>query len=321
MVESIFSTYSAGENRVTASILAVLRSLALGRTERLLGALLQESEFQLLHFENQPAKGADGVPDAVITGSCCLLIETKIVRNAVRGEQVSRHLNRLNGRVALERLLVLTPDERRPEALAPPIYDRVAWASFAMLDQAIDELLADSQEVIAEREAFLLRNLQLMLQEEGLLRSANDVVVVPAARAWPLYLDFSAYVCQPNRPFQQVEYMAFYANSAIQPKVPRVLEVVEAVIFEPDPSGVSEKVAELIQQLIKAGLRERGVLHKVFLLSPSTDPRTVTLPGPVVNDLTSTSGRGVAFTQNQRYASLIRLQGARRTSDLCESGM
>ena len=118
MAESIFSTYSTGENRVTGSILAVLRSLALGRTERLLGALLQESEFQLLHFQNQPARGGESIPDAQITGSCRVLIETKVVRNGVSEDQVLQHLKRLNGREKLERLLVLTPDERRPKPLA-----------------------------------------------------------------------------------------------------------------------------------------------------------------------------------------------------------
>ncbi len=319
MDESIFSTYSAGENRVTGSILAVLRSLALGRTERLLGALLQESEFQLLHFQNQAAKGGEGVPDAVINGSCRLLIETKVVRNAVSTEQVSRHLKRLVGKEALERLLVLTPDDRRPETLAALTDTRIAWASFAMLDQAIDELLADPREVIAEREAFLLRNVQLMLQEEGLLKSADEVVVVPAARAWPEYLKFSAYVCQPNRTFQQVDYMAFYADGAIQPKIPIILDVVHAVAFEPDSSGVSQEVAHLIREMLKESVRERGVLHKVFLLSPSTDSRTITLSGPVTNDLTSSTGRGIAFTQNQRYVSLSRLQAAKHTSELCQS--
>jgi len=143
MAESIFSTYSTGENRVTGSILAVLRSLALGRTERLLGALLQESEFQLLHFQNQPARGGESIPDAQITGSCRVLIETKVVRNGVSEDQVLQHLKRLNGREKLERLLVLTPDERRPKPLATVTDGRVAWASFAALDQAINELLAD----------------------------------------------------------------------------------------------------------------------------------------------------------------------------------
>lgn len=319
MAESIFSIYSTRENRVTGSILAVLRSLALGLTERLLGALLQESEFQLLHFQNQPAKGGEGIPDAVITGSCRVLIETKVALNAVSKEQVLRHLKRLDGQEALQRLLVLTPDERKPRALDALTDTRIAWASFAMFDQAIDELLTDPQEVIAEREAFLLRNVQLMLQEENLLKFANEVVVVPAARAWPEYLQFNAYVCQPNRTFQQVDYMAFYADGAIQPKVPKILEVVDAVVLEPDSLGVSREVAQVIRQMIEAGVRERGVLHKVFLLSPSADSRTVILSGPVVNDLTSASGRGIAFTQNQRYVSLSGLRAARKTSSIVDS--
>jgi hypothetical protein len=63
MNDSIFSTYSTGENRVTASILAVLRCLALPRSERILGALMEDAEFQLVRFQNQPAKGGKGIPE------------------------------------------------------------------------------------------------------------------------------------------------------------------------------------------------------------------------------------------------------------------
>jgi hypothetical protein len=319
MNESIFSTYSAGENRVTGSILAVLRSLALGRTERLLGALLQESEFQLLQFQNQVAKGGAGVPDAVISSSCRLLIETKVARNAVNAEQLSRHLKGLAGKETVERLLVLTPDDRRPEAIATLGDVRVAWASFATLDQAIDELLADPSEVIAEREAFLLRNLQLMLEEAGLMKSADEVLVVPARLAWPEYQQFNTYVCQPRRPFKQVDFMAFYADAVIQQKIPRILDVIDEVAFEPDSPGVSQDVVRLIREMISSGARERGALYKVLLLSSPTDSRTLTLSSTVVNDLTSSTGRSVAFTQNQRYVSLSRLKNAKHTSDLCDS--
>jgi len=58
---SLFSTYRTGENRVTASILAVFRSLTLGRSERLLGAIMEQSEFELVRFQNQPSRGAPGV--------------------------------------------------------------------------------------------------------------------------------------------------------------------------------------------------------------------------------------------------------------------
>jgi hypothetical protein len=63
-MSSIFSTYSTGENRVTASFLAVLRALSLDRMQRLLGNLMEQSDFELIRFENQPSKGAPGVPDA-----------------------------------------------------------------------------------------------------------------------------------------------------------------------------------------------------------------------------------------------------------------
>ena len=78
MGNNLFSTYKTGENRVTAAILAVVRSLSLGRIERILGALMEQSAFELVRFHNQPSRGAVGVPDAEIVGSCRLLVETKM---------------------------------------------------------------------------------------------------------------------------------------------------------------------------------------------------------------------------------------------------
>src|SRR5436189_5786962 len=146
MAINIFSTYSTGENRVTASILAVLQSLSLQRTERLLGALLEQADFQLVQFENQPAKGGTGVPDAIILSTIRLLIETKIARNAVDPKQLQQHLKRLDE--AGERtklLLVITPDEQRPHVIDQLNDERVTWSSFAALDQAINDLILDVQ--------------------------------------------------------------------------------------------------------------------------------------------------------------------------------
>jgi hypothetical protein len=39
--------------------------------------LLEQSEFELIRFENQPSKGGVGVPDAIIQSSIRLLLETK----------------------------------------------------------------------------------------------------------------------------------------------------------------------------------------------------------------------------------------------------
>lgn len=317
MATNIFSTYRTGENRITASILAVLRSLSLDRIERLIGALLEQSEFELLRFRNQPSSGAPGVPDAEIIGSCRILVETKIKRDAVDPDQLKRHLDRLEDAAETTRvLLVITPDDTAPTTIAEMGDERLAWASFASLDQSIDELLDDKQEVISEREAFLLRELQAMLLEEGLLRSANDVVVVPARRAWPEYEKHHAYVCQPNRSFQPVSRIAFYSQNRIHPLVPEILEIHEAVTFDPEQlDGELRRVVVAFCQDPESS-KKQGEPYKVFLLTRPDDPRTIRLEAQVINDLRSEAGRPVAFTQNQRYVSSEALKTATRTSEL-----
>ncbi len=149
MPSTLFSTYSAGENRVTATILAVLRSLSLNRIERLLGVLTGEADFELVRFQNQPSRGGVGIPDAEVLTSCRILIETKTRRNAVDRQQLKQHLKRLDS--ATEKflcLLVLTPDENQPGEVANFSDERLCWSSFTALDQVIDELLLDKTEVI-----------------------------------------------------------------------------------------------------------------------------------------------------------------------------
>lgn len=315
MSDSIFSTYKAGENRVTASILAVLRSLSLNRCEQILSALLEQSEFELIRFQNQPSKGSEGVPDAEIISSCKLLIETKTKPNAVNAVQLRRHLERFkDGKEITQELLVLTPDTRQPKQIDEVADPRIAWASFASLDQAINELFEDKREVISEREAFLLRELQAMLDKENLIGTAKDTLVIPAKHAWPEYKEFNAYVCQANRSFKRVEYLAFYHGNKIHALVPKILDSSECVEMR---KGLhTGKVGELVNYLLENNLREEGETYKILFLSPPDAPETVRLDKPIINDLVSASGVTTAFTQNQRYVELNALKKARKTSDL-----
>ena len=317
MTTNLFSTYSTSENRVTASILAVLRSLSLDRIQRLIGALLEESEFELVKFQNQPAKGGAGVPDAVIQSSCRLLVETKIKRGSVRTDQLQQHLKRLDEATETTcRLLVLTPDNSRPAVIDALQDNRLVWSSFAALNQAIDEMLADNSEVISEREEFLLRELQNMLVVEELVSSANDVVVVPARIAWPEYEQYHAYVCQADRPFQNVVRMAFYAHGEIHPLVPRIVESHDHVEFV--PGKYKGRLGKLVADLLKDKKRKQDTAYKVTLLSAPESPDTLDLGRTIPNDLKSESGTTTAFTQNQRYVSSERLKVAKTTSDLVE---
>jgi len=312
---SIFSTYSTGENRVTASFLAVLRSLSLDRMQRLLGALLEQSEFELIRFENQPSKGGTGVPDAIIQSSIRLLLETKTVRDGVREDQIRRHLKRLDDAVEeIAILLVLTPDDTRPSVLDEFDDPRLVWTSFVMIDQAIDEMLEDKYEVVSEREAFLLRELQNMLGAEGLLANANDVVVVAARNAWPEYNDLHAYICQPNRPFQQVSRIGFYSKGVIYPLIPKIISVHDEV--EMDPDLYKGDLGELVKHLVDSGKRLKGGMFKVLILSAPDATDTLQLDKPIPNDKVSKTGKPTAFTMGQRYVSSEALLTAKTTSDL-----
>lgn len=312
---SIFSTYSTGENRVTASLLAVLGSLSLGRIERLLAAMLEQSEFELVRFQNQPSKGGTGVPDAIIHASIRMLVETKTERNGLNEPQLRRHLKRLdNAKEQSQFLLVLTPDDERPK-IGDEIKDqRMAWTSLALLDQAIDEMLADPHEVVSEREAFLLRELQNFFEAENLLASPNDVVIVAARQAWPEYEELHAYVCQPNRPFQQVGRLGFYSKNRVYPLVPKILLVqddVEMVVGKYDG-----ELGKLVEQIVTKSARLRDERYKVFLLSAPDSPDTLKLSAPIPNDIKSQAGRRTAFTMGQRYVASSQLLLAKTTSDL-----
>ena len=325
MNESIFSTYHTGENRVSSSILAVLRCLALPRIERILGALIDD-DFELIRFENQP-KGKDaGIPDGEICSSFRFLIETKLNRNQLlkdsneAHDQLERHLNRLKGVSEQEYVLAITPDDAEPDLIAHMNDDRLVWNSFAALNQAVEEMLTheqDEKEVISEREKFLLRELQKMLIAENLVGSSKEVLVVTARGAWPLYQEVSAYIYKEGVTYQPIKYIAFYSSNTIHPLVPLILEQHDHVVFERGKN--SGRLGTLVDQVLdtkQSFFHNRMSIHKVFLLSAPDDPQTVKLAQPVENDLTSSNGQRVAFTQRYRYVSLADLKKATKTSGL-----
>jgi hypothetical protein len=334
MTGSIFSSYSSAENRVTACFLAVLRSLAVHRIERILGSLLDDEEFSLITMEPQPSmdKGAKGQtkPDGEIFSVCQILIETKIVVNGLREEQLRGHLAQLRApKQEGSFLLALTPDTSQPAVIDTINKKQLRWASFAALNGSIEDVLQDEEDVISEREEFLLREFQKLLADEGLLEPEKNVVVIAARIAWETYQKYHVYVCRANRPLGQAKYMAFYAKGKIQPYVPEILEKHPAVVFEHGKH--SGNLGQMVNNLLDTAggdvsdakwhhggiqLFPPGGIAEVVLLTPPGDSRTVTLSQPVVNDQKARSGKNVAFTMWQRYVSLPKLKQAKTTSQL-----
>lgn len=291
---------------------------------------MEDGEFQLVRFQNQPAKGGKGIPDGEIGSSCRLLLETKLARNGLNRPQLERHLERLDQTNEKDRMvLVLTPDDVQPSLIAEISDKRLVWSSFAALNQAIDEMLSGEEttkEVISEREEFLLRELQKMLIDEGLIGSSKEVLVIPARQAWDFYNQHHVYSCPSGRAFQTVKYIAFYTGNEIRPLVPKILdEPPDPVIVERGKyDGRLGDVVNAMPERYEMGTLPPGWdlgpgRHlKVFLLSAPDDAETIKLPQPITNDLTATNGQRIAFTQNRRYVSLEALRKARKTSELEE---
>lgn len=175
----------------------------------------------------------------------------------------------------------------------------------------------------------------------------TDTVIVAARHAWPLYqasvdveeLGAGFYVCRPGRAFRDVQRLGFYADQAIQADVPGITSIhdnvpwtlahADAVLGDDAADRGMKKVARFIRWSFAGGRRfnlvpdrevstddaaEPSGRYKVFVLTrPGNDPRHLTLDRPLAH---STTGRGSAFTQRQRYVPSHRLAVAASTRDL-----
>jgi hypothetical protein len=320
MPNSIFSRYRQGENRVTATLLALLERLGPEATETLLSTAVEggDETVHLVRFRNQPVGNKPGVPDGQIRASVNMLFETKVTPRSVNYQQLTRHLRGLDDGSEVQRLYVLTPDVSEPPALARLNDPRVRWMSFLGIHRAIEEFISEGGRVLGERDEFLLRQFQLFLQEEGLVGLSGEVLVVPARSAYEEYLEYSAYICQPGRSFRNVEYMAFYRRRQIEPEVARVTGVRDQVEFSDlfaaqlrkERSSFANELASLIERVLRDGIRQPGELFKVMLLSGPDDPATDHLSTPIRH-----LGRS-AWVQGQRYVTLESLQQAETTDQL-----
>jgi hypothetical protein len=335
----IFSRYRQGENRVTATLMAVLQRVNGSLVELILQRLLADDALELIRFNNQP-RGDGSTPDAVIRGSFSFWIETKTAKNAIREDQLVKHLKLLSdGTVRDDRLIILTPDSSEPQAVnrLREKYATLYWANFATLVETVESLLEDRSLLPTDREVFLLQELIGFLEAEELVRADPDeVLVVPASgAALKDYLTYSAYMCQPNRRFRDVSHLAFYSKGRIDRHIPKVLATIESMFLDESGLAAVRKTASQLAYALAGNLvkslkgnastkssNPKGSQKweaKVIFLTSRDDPETICLETDVVNDKHGRGGQIVAFTQGQRYVSLKKLRtNPRTTSELEE---
>jgi hypothetical protein len=159
-----------------------------------------------------------------------------------------------------------------------------------------------------------------------------DTVVVAAKNAYPEYLDTGAYVCQPRwtatgRPGRRfrddIKYLGFYTDKAIQREVPLIRHRVDSITFSRGEASrlrgsadpMEAQLGGLIDISLDDGRRPEGEPFQVFVLSPPGDADTLLLSREIRNP-----GKG-AWTQGQRYTSAQALRrGPATTEELAAEG-
>lgn len=343
-MQSIFSTYTKNENRVTSTIMAVFSKLSLNSLNYVLQRICGEEDFkELIHFTNQKYLGSNGensksknILDAEISANFNYLFETKIVAGEF-ADNVSQLENYICNQNSTEhtKLIVLTPDWEEPKKIKE--LESTYWLNFDTLYEILNELLegkaiANEQKLLVfEYEKFLINELlQFFIVENLLAEDFKDkVLVVPANKAWEFYRNHGCYTCQPNRTFRNSNYMAFYSNGEIQQKIPQILGWIDSLNFDGNEilfdsikstlkrneNVTTEEADELIKKQLAALSQSsiRGEFKVIFL---DNSDNVQKLSQVVKNSKKTASGKSTAFTQKQAYVSLKKLQEAKETSEL-----
>ncbi|EMA41424.1 hypothetical protein [Halococcus hamelinensis] len=299
--------------------MAVFEHISNALTEDILGVLLDESDLSLLSFDNQVV-GVESVPDAAIRSSVSVWFETKTERDAVNQGQLERHLAELERDGAeLQRLVVLTPDEKLPREVEGASDERLVWVNFDALVDAVESLLervrgnTETSTVIpTEREAFLLRELVRFIYDEDLTGGSEDRVLVVAARkAWPEFHDHGLYFCQPGRSFRNASHLAFYTDGEVKREIPHIEEFVDDIVLTEDGVEQADLTDEQRERLIAAveemrenGAERYGEEQQVAFLGEGIELERVVENNKTASD----SDRRVAFVQGHRYVSLSALE-------------
>lgn len=157
-----------------------------------------------------------------------------------------------------------------------------------------------------------------VVRESAKAQKESDVVIVAAGIGYPEYLQHSAYVGHPNRPFRESSrWMAFYTDGEIKQEIPEILDIEPSVRFSQEEAARREassdvtyaQMGRLIRVLLEAGKREPNAELDVVLLSPVKDPRTFKLAKPIRSDKLDHAGKATAVTAGQyRYTTMRELE-------------
>jgi hypothetical protein len=159
----------------------------------------------------------------------------------------------------------------------------------------------------AARAASVVRNLPARVSRTPAAESpeaVHDTMVVSSAQAWLLYRRAAAFVCDADRAFRPVRFVAFDVDGELQREVPRVIAIRDRVPFTSaeqrrlmtSGTELDLRLADVIAIARRLGLD--GATHQVYLLTAPCQSGHVSLPaveawrGPLRRLLSSWSSTG-----------------------------
>ncbi len=148
--------------------------------------------------------------------------------------------------------------------------------------------------------------------------AVEDTVVVAAKVAYDEYLQYSAYICQANRSFRDIDRFAFYRAKRIEPHIPKILirmmdvewTEAEAARLVASANSDDHTVGELMRRVMAEPTGRDEASYQIIVLSGPDDAETIRLAAPLEHRGPS------AWAQGQRYASSERMKRAESTNDL-----
>lgn len=318
---SIFGEYKNPEDRLTAALLQVLHYGGHELVAYIFSGIidLPNNEINVIPQSSQH----DSRPDGEISCDCHyrLFIESKIVPNAIRVEQLNNHCklaNPSNGQY----LIYLTPDSAKPQKLQL-LNGLVEWMSW---DQISEVLLNYLEMAGNELLKFLIKQLILLIantlkksfnkksnnaiidqkdQHERVQTPPNDnVIIVGGHWGENIALKYNFYACQVNRYFADAQYIAFYHQHRIKELFKIVEKPIDSTDIQKCPK-IDKRYFTNEEPNYTPQQRKLFLLQHVYTFSPV-----------IKNDKVDKNGDACAFVQRQTYTTYSKIMKAKCTSEL-----
>lgn len=312
---SIFGEYKNPEDRLTAALLQVMHYGGHELIACLFDSILDLPSNEAIIIPQSTQKASR--PDGEIRLNCQyqIFIESKIVPNAIKKEQLEKHsqlANPSNGKY----LVYLTPDKNKPQKIEfmnglvewmswDNVYDILSKYKDIISDEVlrflIDQLLLLIMNIVKKVAKKVVRNSKTTIENDKI---DNLVIIVGGNWGENIAKKYNFYACQPNRFFYNAQFIAFYHQNRIKELFKIIDDPIESIDIQTHPR-ISKEYFKIEEPHYVPQQRKLFLLEHIHTFNPE-----------IINDKKDKNGHNCAFIQRQTYTSYEKIMKATKTSQL-----